>query len=189
LVIGAVEEGIRHRLPHTHTGNPAHGVVERFEMLDVDGGHDVDPGIEQIEHVLIPFLVPAAWGIRMRQLVDDAESRLALHDRVDVQLLEHDAAVLDRAARHDLEIGDPRLGVGAAVRFDEPDDDVNALTAKRRARRRCRCAGARARRSGLSPAGALPWDGPARSSIPMLARAFPRVSALYELFMPFCGQL
>ena len=47
-----------------------------------------------------------------------------------------DAAIVDLAARHDLQVADLRLGVGAAVRFDEADDDVDAFAPEARARPR-----------------------------------------------------
>ncbi len=50
----------------------------------------------------------------------------------DVHLLERHAAILDPLPRHDLEVAHLRLGLGAAVRLDEADDDVDSA-----GRRRC----------------------------------------------------
>ena len=47
--------------------------------------------------------------------------------RVEVHLLEHAALVVDLAARDDLEPGEQRLGLGAAVGLDHADHDVDAL--------------------------------------------------------------
>ena len=55
---------------------------------------------------------------------------LARDDGVDVHLLERDAAVLDRAARHTLEVLQLRLGVGAAVGLDDADHHVEAARAQ-----------------------------------------------------------
>jgi hypothetical protein len=41
----------------------ADGVVERFEVLDVDGREDADAGVEDLEHVLEALLVPAAGAL------------------------------------------------------------------------------------------------------------------------------
>ena len=71
-----------------------------------------------------------ARHVGVRQLVDDRDLRLAANDRVDVHLLERDAAILDPLARYDFEVADLRLGLGAPVRLDEADDDVDAATAK-----------------------------------------------------------
>ena len=88
------------------------------------------PGVEQVEHVLVPLLVPAAGCVGVRELVDDAHLRLASEDGVDIHLFEHDAAVFDLALRDDLEIANLGLGVGATVGLDEPDDDVDAFAAE-----------------------------------------------------------
>ena len=56
---------------------------------------------------------------------------LRADDGVDVHLLHRDAAVLDLAARDDLEVLELRLGVAAAVGLDEADDDVEAARAQR----------------------------------------------------------
>ena len=67
----------------------------------------------------------------MRELVDHAHLRLARKDGVDVHLFELDALVRGSSGGDDLEIADLRLGVGAAVGFDEADDDVDAARLQR----------------------------------------------------------
>ena len=42
-----------------------------------------------------------------------------------------DAAVIDPASRHDLQISDARLGIGPAVGLDESDHDVDAFASER----------------------------------------------------------
>ena len=96
-------------------------------MLDVDGGQHTDAGIQQIQHVLIALVMAAAWRVRVRKLVDDAELRLPRENGLDVHFFEDDAAVLDSAPRDDGQILQPRFGVGAAVRLDEAHDDVDAF--------------------------------------------------------------
>ena len=85
------------------------------------------PASSNSSHVLVALLVPAAGDIAVGELVDDAELRFARDDRVEVHLLEHDAAVVDAAPGNHLEIAELRLGVGAAVGLDEPDDHVDAF--------------------------------------------------------------
>jgi hypothetical protein len=60
------------------------------------------------------------------KLVDDDDIGASRDDGVEVELLEHDAAILDPAPRHQLEILHPGCGLRAAVRLDEPHDDVDA---------------------------------------------------------------
>ena len=128
--IRTIEERIGNRLAHADTRDATDRIVQRFEMLDIHGGEHTDAGNEQVEHVLVALLAPTARGIGVGELVDDAHLWLACEDRVDIHLFEHDAAVLDLAFRNDLEVAYLRVGVGAPVGLDEPDDDVNALAAE-----------------------------------------------------------
>ena len=99
-------------------------VVHRLEVLDVDGGDHVDPGVEQLVDVLPALLVAGARDVGVRELVDEDAFRLPGEHGVDVHLFEGRAAVLHLPARHDLEVADLRGGVRAIVRLDEPDHDV-----------------------------------------------------------------
>src|SRR5208337_544840 len=51
-------------------------------------------------------------------------------DRVDVHLFYLDIAVLDLAARHDLEVANPLLGLAALMRFDETQHDIDSSIAE-----------------------------------------------------------
>ena len=62
----------------------------------------------------------------MGKLVDQGDGGLSCEDRVGVHLLDHDTAVLDATPRDDLEPVEELLGLGSAVRLDEPDDEVGA---------------------------------------------------------------
>jgi hypothetical protein len=57
--------------------------------------------------------------------------RVTGEHRVEVHLLDHQAAVVDAPARHGLEPFEQRRGVGAAMCFDEAEDDVDAAAAQR----------------------------------------------------------
>ena len=100
-------------------------------MLDVDGRHHVNAHVEQIDDVLVPLLVLAGGHVRMRELVDDRNLRFSSDDGVDVHFFHRDAAVLHVAPRHDLEVLQLRVSIGAAVRFHESDDDVETADAQR----------------------------------------------------------
>jgi hypothetical protein len=60
----------------------------------------------------------------MRQLIYECECGMPSEKRFDVHLLESRPAVINDAARNDLEIADPRFGLRATVTFDETDDNV-----------------------------------------------------------------
>ena len=103
--------------------------------------------------------------VRVGQLVDQGDGRLPGDDRVGVHLLDDHAAVLDPAARNDLEPVEQLDRVRPAVGLDEADDEVRAaghaamalvehLEGLADARRHAEVdaeAAARARRLGLDP--------------------------------------
>src|SRR5205814_6462319 len=60
------------------------------------------------------------------ELVHERDLWFAREDRIDVHLAEGRAAVLDLPPRDAFEVADLRSRVLAAVRLDEPDDDVRA---------------------------------------------------------------
>ena len=64
------------------------------------------------------FSLPRARDVRVRELVDERDLGPAREDGVEVHLLERRAAVVDRPARHDLEVADllGRLRRGRASR-------------------------------------------------------------------------
>jgi hypothetical protein len=101
-------------------------VVERLEVLDVDGGDHLDAGLEQDLDVLPPLLVRAARDVGVGELVDQHDVGASLEDRLDVHLLLDGAAVGDLLARHDLEALELALGLRPAVRLDVADDQVGA---------------------------------------------------------------
>ena len=81
----------------------------------------------------------------MRQLVDQDQRRLARERAVEIEFMQRAFAVGDRLARQHLEVGQQRLGLGAAVRLDHADHHVQTLRAQH--------AGRRQHRVGLADAG------------------------------------
>ena len=80
--VGAIQERVGHGLAHADAGDAADHVVQRLEMLDVDRGQDVDAGVEQLEDVLVAFLVrdcPARWcaPARRRRTACGLRARIA----------------------------------------------------------------------------------------------------------------
>jgi hypothetical protein len=57
-LVGRADHGVRHGLPLRHAGDLLHDVVQRFQVLDVDVGDDLDAGRQQFLHVLPALLVP-----------------------------------------------------------------------------------------------------------------------------------
>ena len=129
-LIGARQERIGHRLAHIDAGDAPHQRVETFDVLDVDGGDHVDAGADDLLDVLVALGMARAGSVGMRELVDDHHVGLARDDRVKVHLLELNFAILDLAARNDLEVANPLLGLAAMMRFDEAQHDIHSPVAE-----------------------------------------------------------
>ena len=126
-LVGIVEDLVGEGLPHSDLGQLEDRVVETLEMLDVDGGDDVDAGFEHLLDVLPALLVAHPFRVRVGELVDERELRRAADDRVDVHLLELERPVLRAQPRNDLEaLGEGRR-LGAVVRLEVADHDVPPL--------------------------------------------------------------
>ena len=125
-LVGGADHLVRDGLLLPDPGDPLDLVVERLEVLDVDGGDDVDAGGTELLDVLRALLVPAAGHVGVRELVDQHHGRVAGQHRVDVHLGEGGTAVGDLAPRHDLQSVDLRGRVLPVVGLDEPDDHVGA---------------------------------------------------------------
>ena len=113
-------------------GDRRDGVGHARDVLDVHRGHDVDARVADDLDVL-PALGPCrARDVGVGELVDERDGRPALEDGDGVHLLDHDAAVLDRAGA-----GRPRGRRAARA--------CAAARAPRRSRRRRRCPARRRR--------------------------------------------
>ncbi len=126
-VAQAVEHGIGHGLGHAHAGDAQHDVVEAFQVLDVDRGVDVDPGIEQLHDVLPAPLMAAAGHVAVRQLVDQGQPRLACQQCIQVEFFQHAALVTHAGARQQRQAFQQRRGFAAPVRFHHAGHHIHAL--------------------------------------------------------------
>ena len=125
--IGAVEDGVGHRLAHAHAGDLRHDIVQAFDVLDIDRGIDVDALLQQLLDIEVALGMPAAGGIGVRELVDQDQLRAPLERGIEIELAEDAIDVDHRLAREDLEALEQGLRLLAAVRLDHADDDVHAL--------------------------------------------------------------
>jgi len=76
-------------------------IVQAFNVLDIDGGVDVDAMAHQLFDVEIPFRMAAAFHIRVRELINQHDLWSARDDRIEVHLLEHHSFMVDAPARND----------------------------------------------------------------------------------------
>ncbi len=105
-----LHDRVGHRLADDDARDLRDHVVEALDVLHVERRVDVDPRVEELLHVLPPFRVAAALGVRVGELVDEEDLRVPLERRVEVELLDGDAPVLDPLA------GQDSAGRGAAPR-------------------------------------------------------------------------
>ncbi len=96
-------------------------------MLDVQRGPDVDPGIENLLHVLPPLRMARTGRVGVGVFVDQQQVRPARYGRVDVELQQGPFAVGDGPAGHDFQPAQQAHRLLAAVGLDHADDDVLAL--------------------------------------------------------------
>jgi hypothetical protein len=125
--IGAVEHGIRHGLAHAYVRDLRHHVVETFDVLDVDRRIDVDAVAHQLFDVEIALWMAAAFGVGVRQLIDQHDLRPPRDDGVKVHFFERLPFVFEVSARNGLQPLNQRFGVAAAMGLDDADGDIVAI--------------------------------------------------------------
>ena len=123
-LVGGPDDRVGHRLPLRHAGDLLNHVVDRLQVLDVDGGDHVNAGVEQLGDVLPALLIPRAGHVRVRELIDQRDLRLAGEHRVGVHLFPLAAPVGQLLARDDIEPVDQRRRLRPCVRLGERDHHV-----------------------------------------------------------------
>ncbi len=93
-------------------------------MLDVERGTDVDPGMEQFLHVLVPLAMARAGSVLVRQLVDEHARGLPREHGIQIQFPETQALMLDDALGKDLQTRHQLLRLAPSVRLDDADDEI-----------------------------------------------------------------
>ena len=101
-------------------------VVEAFDVLDVDGGVDVDAVGQQFLDVEIALGMAAARRVGMGEFVDQGDLRAARDQRVEVHLLERLVLVVDPLARQHLKPLQQRFRLRPPMGLDDADDDIGA---------------------------------------------------------------
>jgi hypothetical protein len=120
-LVGVAQHRVRHRLALAHAGDLPDHVDKALQVLDVEGGPDVDAGRDQLLDVLPTLRMARARHVGVGVFVDQQQPRLPRQGGVDVELHQRAAAVIGRLSRQDLEPLQQGLGLGPAVRLDHPD--------------------------------------------------------------------
>ena len=117
-LVGEFEHVIGQGFGGADAGDAGNVVVEAFQVLDVERGPDGLAGLQQLGDILPALGVAAAGGVGVGEFVDQQQAGVGGQRGVEVELLEDLAAVFYLAAGQQLEVGDLRLGFGAAMGFD-----------------------------------------------------------------------
>ena len=123
-LVGVAEHRVGHRLPHPHPGQLGDLVVQRLEVLDVDGREDVDPGGQRVGDVLVALAVLEPRRVGVGELVDQRQLRVAREQRRQVHLGGDGAAHLDLAPRHELQPARLLARLRPVVRLQVADHHV-----------------------------------------------------------------
>src|SRR5262249_692407 len=124
---GLVEDAVWNRFPHADSGDLGNNVVEALDVLNVEGREHVDAGGDQLLDIEIALWMAAAWGVGMRQFVDQHELWAALEDRVAIHLGEGLTFVVDLPPLHSLQALEKHLGLAPAMCFDDANNDVHPV--------------------------------------------------------------
>src|SRR5262249_42882239 len=126
-VVRFIENAIRHCFAYANTRDPGDDVVEAFDMLNVEGGEDIDAGGDELLDVEVALRMPAAWSVSVGKLVDQDDLRAALEDRVEIHVGKEMSFVVDLLPWNHLEAFQQHLGLAPPVSFDDADHDIDAV--------------------------------------------------------------
>ena len=125
--VGAVEDRVGDGLAHADMRDLGDDVVEALDVLNIDGGVDVDAVVEQLLDIEVALGMTAAGRVGMGELVHQRDLRVAGDNGVEIHLLEPLPLVFETPARDDLETVEQSLRLLAAMRFDDADHDIVAV--------------------------------------------------------------
>ena len=71
--VGAIENRVGKRLPHTDAGDLGHDIVQALDVLDVKGRIDVDTPGQELLDIEVALGMTAAGNIGVGQLIDEGK--------------------------------------------------------------------------------------------------------------------
>ena len=101
-LLGAPHHRIGDGLALHDSGDLFDYVVQAFQMLHVDGGQHIDPGVQDLVDILPALGIPATRCIGVCHLVDEYQRWLPGQHRIDIQLVHERAAVGRLLGRNEL---------------------------------------------------------------------------------------
>src|SRR5450759_4775188 len=124
--VDSLQYPVGNGLPYLDPGDSLHRRGYALQVLDIHGGKNVDPRVQQLQHIFVALAMFAALDIGVRQFVHQSDPRVPRENGVDVHLFEERALVLDRFARYCFQIRDQVTHRFAAVSFDYYDHHIFA---------------------------------------------------------------
>ena len=121
---GLIKNPVRHGFADRDPGDAGHHVIQALEMLDVKRGVNIDPGFEQLLHILPALCVAASREVGVRKLIHHKELGVALQRRLNIKFVKV-AAALNGALRKNLKAVKQLTRLLAAVGFREPHHNVD----------------------------------------------------------------
>src|SRR5262249_37282317 len=101
--IGTIEYCVGHCLTHPDVCDLRNYIVKAFDVLNVNGRVNVDAVAHQLFDIEITFGMAAAFGIGVRQLINQYDLWMSLNDGVDIHLGQRLPFILNLTARDDLQ--------------------------------------------------------------------------------------
>ena len=126
-LVRRIEHGIGNCFPNDYTGDLLDRIATALDMLDINCRENIDPCVEQLDHVLVTLRMARAGRIRVCQLVDDRDLRMPDKNRVEIHLRLGGAAIFQLRARHDRQAFEQRFRLRPPVRFNNTDHDLAAI--------------------------------------------------------------
>ncbi len=124
--IGLVKDAVRHGLLDLDAGHLPDHVVDAVDVLDVQGGVDADAGGQQFFHVHPALRVAKPGRVGVGQFVHQDDPRMPRERRVEVELAQRDASVLDLERRQGLKPFQQGVCLGALVGLHVAHHQIHA---------------------------------------------------------------
>ena len=103
-LVRTFQDPVRNCFPHLNSGDALDGWIHALKMLDIHRGENVYSGVEQLEHVLVPFAVLASFHVRVGEFVHKYDLRLARQYGIHIHFLEESALVVELTARNNFQV-------------------------------------------------------------------------------------
>ena len=94
-LVGQIENRIGNSFTDRRACDLTNRVAATANVLYVERGLNVDPSVEQLEHVLITFWMTRARSVGVRQLIHDREPRMPSKNRIQIHLGQRSAAIFN----------------------------------------------------------------------------------------------